>query len=230
MATEKLVVDNKLKTANSNIKIVQRKHEIPVKPYSGRLTRSMTSGVYVKKTSQRAGSGASRRQTQECVAKMLGLQSVPPSAPIATTSRDDAAMSMTKGAYVREVSQSRGSGASKPEIQRVGEILSLFKIVAVPTKSILDEEQATLIAASLQHDSIVDNDKPITSYEKTRLLNDRANHPVIECQCKVQVHKHLPSLEPSFAISLKSIIGSAAELGGDMKGGNLTNCGVELLN
>ena len=139
--------------------------------------------------------------------------------------------SITEGVYVREASQPRGDGASRPEIQqRVGEMLGLFKIVAVPTKSILDEEQATLIAASLQHDSIVDNDKPITSYEKTRLLNDRANHPVIECQCKVQVHKHLPSLEPSFAISLKSIIGSAAELGGDMKGGNLTNCGVELLN
>ena len=95
------------------------------------------------------------------------------------------------------------------------------------TNSILDEEQATLISTSFQHDIIVDDDKPITSYEKTRLLNNRANHPVIECQC--MVHISLPTLEPSFASSLQSIISSAAELGGDMKGGNLTNCGVELL-
>ena len=45
------------------------------------------------------------------------------------------------------------------------------------------------------------------------------------------MHINLSSLEPSFAISLQSIdiISSTAELGGDMKGGNLTNCGVELL-
>ena len=136
-----------------------------------------------------------------------------------------------KGVYVREVSddhdQIGGNGASRPDIQRIGEILGLFKKV-VPTKSILDEEQAALIATSLQHDSIVDG-KPIISAEMTRLLNDRGNHPAIECQCKV--HTRLPSLEPSsfFATSLQSIISSAAELGGDMRGGNLTNCGMELL-
>ena len=120
---------------------------------------------------------------------------------LATNSTTAAAKSMTAGVYVREVSQTRGSGASRPEVQqRVGEMLGLFKVVPVPTKSVLRDEQAILIATSLQHDSIVDGDKPITSFEKTRLLNDRANHPVIECQCTV--HISLPSLEPSFAISL----------------------------
>ena len=131
------------------------------------------------------------------------------------------------GVYVREVSETRGNGASRPDVQQcVGEMLGLFKIIPVATKSILDKEQATLVATSLQHDSIVD-DKPITSAEMRRLLNDRANNPAIECQC--DVHISLSSLEPSFAISLQHIISSAAELGGDMKGGNLTNCGVELL-
>ena len=135
---------------------------------------------------------------------------------------------MTKGVYVREVFETRGKGASRPDVQQcVGEMLGLFKVIPVTTKNILDDEQVALIATSLQHDSIVDGDKPITSFEKTRLLNDRANHPAIECQCRV--HISLPSLEPSFAISLQSIISSAAELGGDMKGGNLTNCGVQLL-
>ena len=132
------------------------------------------------------------------------------------------------GVYVREVSETRGNGASRPDVQQcVGEMLGLFKVIPVATNCILDEEQAALIAISLQHDSIVDDNKPITSYEKTRLLNDRANHPEIECQCKV--HIRLPTLESSFALSLQSIISFAAELGGDMKGGNLTNCGVELL-
>ena len=141
--------------------------------------------------------------------------------------------SMTTGAgvYVREVSETRGNGASRPEIQqRVGEMLGLFKVIPVPTNSILNEEQATLVATSLQHDSIVD-DKPITSAEMIRLLEDRANNPAIECQCKVHMSLQCrPSLEPSkFILSLQSIISSAAELGGDMMGGNLTNCGVELL-
>ena len=142
-------------------------------------------------------------------------------------------MTTGAGVYVREVSETRGSGASRPDVQqRVGEMLGLFKVIPGPmhTKSILEEEQAALIATSLQHDSIVDDNKPITSYEKTRLLNDRANNPAIECQCKVHTRlARRPSLESSFALSLQSIISSAAELGGDMKGGNLTNCGVELL-
>ena len=136
-------------------------------------------------------------------------------------------MTTGPGVYVREVSETRGNGASRPDVQqRVGEMLGLFKVIPVPTNCILDEEQAALVATSLQHDSIVD-DKPITSTEMKRLLKDRANNPAIECQCKV--HMSLPILEPSFASSLQSIISSAAELGGNMKGGNLTNCGVELL-
>jgi hypothetical protein len=137
------------------------------------------------------------------------------------------ATSRGPGVYVREVSETTDNGACRPDVQqRVGEMLGLFKRLTVPTKSTFDEEQAILVATSLQHDSIV-NEKPITSSEKTRLLNDRANHPAIECHCKV--HISLPSLEPSFAFSLQSIISSAAELGGNMKGRNLTNCGVELL-
>ena len=63
-----------------------------------------------------------------------------------------------------------GYGASRPDIQqRIRGMLGLFKRVAVPTKSILNKKQATLIAISLQHDSIIDG-KPITSAEKTRLL------------------------------------------------------------
>ena len=192
----------------------------PVKPYTGRVTRSMTRGVYVRKPSQRRGHGASKPKTQQRVAKMLDL--------LKSTESD---VPTTNRAYVRKVNQAEGSGASKHQTQEcIGEMLGLFKIVAVPTKSVLDKQQATLIATSLQHDSIVDG-KPITTKEKTRLLQlvckDRANPPVIECQCKV--HVDLVSFEPSFATNLRNIISFAAELGGEMKGGNLANCGVELL-
>ena len=166
------------KSTDTAIKAIKKRNIIATTPYTGRLTRSMTRGVYVREVSQAAGSGASKHQTQ----------------------------------------------------QRVGAMLGLFKIVKVSTKNILDAEQATLIATSLQHDSIVDN-KPITTKEKTRLLQlvceDRANPPVIECQC--EVHISLASLERSFAAQLRSIISFVAELDGEMKGGNLTNCGVELL-
>ena len=200
----------------------QRKVATTVKPYTGRMTRSMTRGVYVRKasSSQHAGHGASKRQTQEHVAEMLGL------------SKDiESDVSIASKVYVKEVSQPADSSASKHQTQKcIGEMLGLFKIVDRPTERILDKQQATLIATSLQHDSIVD-DKPITSQEKTRLLQlvyeDHLNPPVIECQCKV--HICLSSIEPSFATQLRSIISFAAELGGEMKGGNLTNCGVELL-
>ena len=196
--------------------------------YSGRLTRSMTGAGSIKNTRL-------TRQTRRSMTRKVHTRKA----------RSDhhgaehqsvvvfvAEPTITEGVYVREAShdQTGGSGASSPDIQqRVGEMLGLFKIVPVPTNSILNEEQATLIATSWQHDSILEcnRDKPVTSREKTRLLNDKANDPVMECQCKV--HISLPTLEPSFAFSLKSIISSAAELDGDMKGGNLTNCGVELL-
>jgi hypothetical protein len=75
------------------------------------------------------------------------------------------------------------------------------------------------------------NNRPITAKEKTRLLQllceNRANPSVIECQCKV--HKNLASIEPPLAIHLPKIISSAAQLGGEMRGGNLTNCAVQLL-
>ena len=136
--------------------------------------------------------------------------------------------------YVKEVSQPADSSAAKHQTQKcIGETLGLFKIVDRPTECILDKQKVTLIATSLQHDSIVDY-KPITSQEKTRLLQliskDHLNPPVIECQC--EVHKIIMRFDnplQSFAIQLQSIISSAAELGGEMKGGNLTNCGVELL-
>ena len=141
---------------------------------------------------------------------------------LVTTSTTTA--SMTEGVYVKETNQSKGSGASKHETQqRVGEMLGLFKIVNVPAKNILNEEQATLIATSLQHDGITKNGLPITTKQLLQLVGN-ANP---ECQCKV--HLNLPSLEPDFATHLRKIMSFAAELGGEMKGGNLTNCGVELL-
>ena len=123
-------------------------------------------------------------------------------------------------------------GNSDPEDpeahKRVGEMLGLFK--TVPTKSILYEEQANFIATCFQHDSVINN-RPITAEEKTRLLQlmceDSANRPTIECQCKV--HKNITSIEPSFATHLRKITNSAAQLGGKMRGGNLTNCAVQLL-
>ena len=216
--TELVTIEQKERTNTATKK--QRRVATSAKPYTGRVTRSMTGGVYLKKTSQRRGHGASKPKTQQHVAKMLDL-----------LKSNESDVPMTDRAYVRKVNQAESSGASKHQTQKcIGEMLGLFKIVAVPTKSVLDKQQATLIATSLQHDSIVDN-KPITTKEKTRLLQlickDRANPPVIECQCKV--HIDLISLEPSFATNLRSIISFVAELGGEMKGGNLTNCGVELL-
>ena len=103
-------------------------------------------------------------------------------------------------------------------------MLGLFIIVDEPDKKILNKEQATLIAISLQHDAMIDH-KPITTTEVLELVGkDRANR---ECQCKV--HLSLPSLKPDFATQLQKIMSFTAELGGEMKGGNLTNCGVELL-
>ena len=135
------------------------------------------------------------------------------------------------GVHVREVSETIEAmvhpGLTSNNVLGKCWVYSLTRsFLCQPKYPLKYEEQATLVATSLQHDSIVD-DKPITSAEMTRLLNDRANHPAIEYQCKV--HVSLPTLEPSFAHSLQSIISSAAELGGDMKGRNLTNCGVELL-
>ena len=71
VADQKSVVDNELKIA-ANSTVTMKKAE--VKPHSGRVTRSMARGGYVKKTSKRAGSGACRRRTQKRVAEMLGLQ------------------------------------------------------------------------------------------------------------------------------------------------------------
>ena len=207
----KLVAHNKLKTAaNSTPQKVRRNS---VKPYSGRLTRSMTTGGYIKKTNQRAGSGASRCQTQKRVAEMLDLQIVSSSEPPITRQT----RSMTREVHIRKVSGAHtAAGNDAPEHQTqtcVGEMLGLFK--TVPTKSILDEEQAILIATSFQHDCVINN-RPITAEEKTRLLqlvsDDRANPPPIECQCKV--HNSLASIEPSFATHLRKITSSAAQLGG----------------
>jgi hypothetical protein len=49
VADQKLVVDNKLKAAANSTTKKALSQRNPVKPYSGRLTRSMTRGVYVKK-------------------------------------------------------------------------------------------------------------------------------------------------------------------------------------
>ena len=68
----KLVADSKLKTAAKSAIIMKKAQIKAVKPHSGRVTRSMARGGYVKKTSQCAGSGACRRQTQKHVAEMLG--------------------------------------------------------------------------------------------------------------------------------------------------------------
>ena len=215
-----IVIMHKLKRQKESTDTTARKVAKTVTPYTGRLTRSMTRGVYVREVRQRAGHGASKPETQECVRKMLSLLK-------------DSDEPMTSRAYIRKVSQPAGSGVPKREIQKcVGEMLGLFKKVDGPAQSILGEEQANLIATSLQHDSIVD-DNPITNDEKTRLLKlvckDRANPPVIECQCKVHISLASLAIEPSFATQLRSIISFAAELDGEMKGGNLTNCSVELL-
>ena len=194
--------------------------------HSGRVTRSMAGGGYVKKTSQRAGSGACRAgRTQKRVAEMLDLQLMPPtSAPTTRQTR-----SMTREVHIRKLSSDHAAGNGDHQThKRVGEMLGLFK--TVPTKSILYEKQADLIATCFQHDSVINN-RPITAEEKTRLLQlvceDRANPPMIECQCKV--HKNITSIEQSFALHLQKIISSAAQLGGKMRGGNLTSCAVQLL-
>ena len=55
---------------------------------------------------------------------------------------------LNEGVYVGEISDDRdqigGNGASRPDIQRIGEMMGLFKIVVL-SKSILDEEQAALL-------------------------------------------------------------------------------------
>jgi hypothetical protein len=224
VADQKLVVDKKLKAAANSTTVTKKAQRNPVKPHSGRLTRSMTRGGYVKKSSQRAGSGACRSQTQKRVAEMLGLQLMPPSAPTTRQTR-----STTREVHIRKVSSDHAAGNSEPQThKRVGEMLGLFK--TVPTKSTLYDEQASLIATSFQHNSVVNN-RPITAEEQTRLLQlvseDCANRPVIECQC--EVHKKLTSIEPSFATHLQNITKSAARLCGKMMGGNLTNCAVQLL-
>ena len=109
--------------------------------YSGRVTRSMTGGGYVKKTSKHAGSGACRKRTQKRVAEMLGLQLMPP--PSAPTTRQT--RSMTRKVHIKKLSSDHAAGNSDHQTRkRVGEMLGLFK--TVPTKSILYEEQANLIA------------------------------------------------------------------------------------
>jgi hypothetical protein len=222
MTDQRLVIDNELKiAANSTMNKAQ------IKPHSDRVTRSMARGGYVKKTSKRAGSGACRRQTQKRVAKMLGLQPMPPSAPI---SRQVQTRSITREMpHIRKVSLDHAAGNSEPQThKRVGEMFGLFKTVS--TKSTVYDEQAGLIATSFQHNSVINN-RPITTEEQTRLLQlvseDRANRPVFECQC--EVHKKLTSIEPSFATHLQNITKSAARLCGKMMGGNLTNCAVQLL-